>query len=67
VAVLASVSGVRIECDECADHVHSPDLTIEQLRRAAGYVRIADSDRCPICAVGRLPSDGVSPPPSSSG
>jgi hypothetical protein len=66
VAVLASVSGVRIECDECADHVHSPDLTIDQLRRAAGYVRIADRDRCPVCAAGLAQADWVHPPRSSS-
>jgi hypothetical protein len=60
VAILASVSGVRIECDDCADHVHSPDLTIDQLRRAAGYERIGDRDRCPACAA---QTDEISPPP----
>jgi hypothetical protein len=57
VAVLASASGVRIECDECAEHINSPDLTIEELRRVAGYIRVDDRDCCPNCAAALIGED----------
>jgi hypothetical protein len=50
VSVLASASGTRIDCDDCGEHSASPYLTVDQLRRATGYVRIAGRDYCPRCA-----------------
>jgi hypothetical protein len=52
VTVLPSASGSRIDCDGCGQRTSSPDLTIEQLRRATGYERVDDRDYCPDCAAG---------------
>jgi hypothetical protein len=49
--VLLSASGVRIDCDACGEHASSPDLTLEQLRRATGFMRVNGRDVCKRCAV----------------
>jgi hypothetical protein len=50
--VIASASGTRVDCDICGEHTASHDLTLEQLHRATGYVRVDGRDYCPRCAVG---------------
>jgi hypothetical protein len=57
VTVIASALGTRIDCDICGEHTTSPDLTLDQLRRATGYVRVDGRDYCPGCAPG-----GSAPP-----
>ena len=47
--VIRSASGGRIDCDECAHHATAPALSIEQLRRATGYVSHRGRDYCPSC------------------
>ena len=47
--VLRSASGSRIDCDECAHHVAAPRLSIEDVRRATGYVNHDGRDFCPSC------------------
>jgi hypothetical protein len=48
--VVASASGTRIDCDSCGEHTASPDLTVDELRRVAGFVVVAGRDYCPVCA-----------------
>ena len=50
--VIANAFGTRIDCDNCGKHTTSPDLSVEQLRAATGYVRRDDQDFdfCPRCA-----------------
>jgi hypothetical protein len=52
-SVLASASGVRIDCDRCRDHAFSPHLSLARLRRATGFVRANGRDFCPRCARSR--------------
>ena len=47
--ILRSASGTRIECDQCGEHVASASLTIDQLRREAGFVNDTERDWCPTC------------------
>jgi hypothetical protein len=47
--VVAGASGIRIDCDRCGEHVGSPDLTLEPLRQATGFVRIDGADYCQRC------------------
>ena len=49
VAVLASASGVRIDCDYCGAHVSGHELSAEDLRHLTGFVRIHGRDYCPRC------------------
>lgn len=50
--VIETELGARIDCDNCGQSMTSPDLTIEQLRAATGYVCPSgqDFDFCPDCA-----------------
>jgi hypothetical protein len=50
VTVVRSVSGTRLDCDRCGGHASSPDLSLEQLRRATAYAHIEGADLCPDCA-----------------
>ena len=50
--VIASASGIRIDCDNCGAHVSAPEGTAAHLRTATGYVNPAGQsfDFCPGCA-----------------
>jgi hypothetical protein len=48
--ILRSASGTRVDCDRCGIHAASPDLSLEQLQRATGYVHVQGADLCPDCA-----------------
>ena len=50
VTIVRSVSGTRVDCDRCGTHAASPDLSLEQLRRATAYVHVQGTDLCPDCA-----------------
>jgi hypothetical protein len=47
--VLRSASGSRIDCDDCTHHVAASRLSIEDVRRATGYVNHDGRDLCPSC------------------
>jgi hypothetical protein len=49
VSIVASSSGVRIDCDACRDYASSPDLALQRLRRATGFIRVNGRDLCPTC------------------
>jgi hypothetical protein len=48
-ALVASASGTRIDCDRCGAHVVSPTLSATALREELSYVAEADLDYCPRC------------------
>lgn len=50
--VIASVSGVRIDCDACGHHATATAGPAEKLRLEAGFVLHGGRDWCPGCWTG---------------
>lgn len=72
--ITRSASGIRIDCDHCEHHTGARALTVDELRRAAGYISHRDNDLCPTCGsslvrypgLGNLPllEDPATPSPT---
>lgn len=60
--VIASVSGVRIDCDACGHHTTAPTRPPETLRLETGFRLHGGRDWCPRCwsrhTLARNPSRG---------
>jgi hypothetical protein len=50
--VIASASGVRIDCDACGYHTTATASPLERLRFESGFVLHAGRDWCPDCWTG---------------
>jgi hypothetical protein len=46
---LLSVSGTRLDCDICGEHVFAPYAGVEALRAVAHYAVRDGLDVCPTC------------------